>query len=64
MFSLPQKIITKNLITIPIYSLVGLGRKGPQFFEDSFALIKPKLGEIDWFNLVQNKASEIHFSYH
>lgn len=35
-----------------------------KFFEDVFSAINSDLGEIDWFNLVQEKASQIHINYH
>lgn len=35
-----------------------------KFFEDVFGLHNNDLGEIDWFNLVQQKATEIHLNYH
>ena len=35
-----------------------------KFFEDVFGLHNNDLGEIDWFNSVQQKAAEIHLHYH
>jgi len=35
-----------------------------KFFEDVFSDVNSDLGEIDWFNLVQEKASKIHINYH
>ena len=35
-----------------------------KFFEDVFSSANSDLGEIDWFNLVQQKASQIHINYH
>ena len=35
-----------------------------EFFEDVFGLHNNDLGEIDWFNSVQQKAAEIHLHYH
>lgn len=35
-----------------------------RFFEDAFSVENSNLGEMDWFNLVQEKASKIHMNYH
>lgn len=34
------------------------------FFEDVFSKDNAELGELDWFNLVQQKAAQIHMNYH
>lgn len=34
------------------------------FFEDVFSKDNAELGELDWFNLVQQKAALIHMNYH
>jgi len=34
------------------------------FFEDVFSIDNAELGELDWFNLVRQKAAEIHLNYH
>jgi hypothetical protein len=34
------------------------------FFEDVFSKENAELGELDWFNLVQQKAAQIHLNYH
>jgi hypothetical protein len=34
------------------------------FFEDVFSKDNADLGELDWFNLVQQKAAQIHLNYH
>jgi hypothetical protein len=38
-------------------------KKFLEFFEDVFSNSNANLGEIDWFNLVQEKASKIHTNY-
>ncbi|MBT8624226.1 AlwI family type II restriction endonuclease [Polynucleobacter paneuropaeus] len=35
-----------------------------KFFEDVFSIENSNIGEIDWFNLVQYKASQVHINYH